>query len=73
MFCSRVIEKLIDSWFCALLQAFKGFRVQYEMKKRQTESLLLPVHRDGKLSVDQALVKQAWERVAVRVRSFLCR
>ncbi|KAG5265767.1 hypothetical protein AALO_G00246160 [Alosa alosa] len=48
-------------------QAFKGFRVQYEMKKRQTESLLLPVHRDGKLSVDQALVKQAWERVAVRL------
>lgn len=49
------------------LQAFKSFRVQYEMKKKQTDPLLQPVHRDGKLSVDQALVKQAWDRVSARV------
>lgn len=49
------------------LQAFKSFRVQYEMKKKQTDPLLQPVNRDGKLSVDQALVKQAWDRVSARV------
>uniref|UniRef100_A0A8C7CRJ2 Spectrin repeat containing, nuclear envelope 1b n=1 Tax=Oncorhynchus kisutch TaxID=8019 RepID=A0A8C7CRJ2_ONCKI len=48
-------------------QGFKSFRVQYEIKKKQTEPLLQPVHRDGKLSVDQALVKQAWERVSIRL------
>lgn len=48
-------------------QAFKNFSVQYEMKKKQTEPLLQPVHRDGKLSVDQALVKQAWDRVSARL------
>lgn len=51
----------------AVSQAFKNFSVQYEMKKKQTEPLLQPVHRDGKLSVDQALVKQAWDRVSARV------
>lgn len=50
-----------------VLQAFKSFSVQYEMKKKQTDPLLQPVHRDGKLSVDQALVKQAWDRVSARV------
>lgn len=50
-----------------MFQAFKSFRVQYEMKKKQTDPLLQPVHREGKLSVDQALVKQAWDRVSVRV------
>uniref|UniRef100_A0A8C7KDH8 Spectrin repeat containing, nuclear envelope 1b n=1 Tax=Oncorhynchus kisutch TaxID=8019 RepID=A0A8C7KDH8_ONCKI len=40
-------------------QGFKSFRVQYEIKMKQTEPLLQPVHKDGKLSVDQALVKQA--------------
>ncbi|KAF1374585.1 hypothetical protein PFLUV_G00230620 [Perca fluviatilis] len=48
-------------------QEFKSFRVQYEMKKKQTDPLLQPVHRDGKLSVDQALVKQAWDRVSARL------
>lgn len=43
--------------------------MQYEMKKKQTEPLLQPVHREGKLSVDQALVKQAWDRVSARVRA----
>lgn len=49
-------------------QAFKVFRVQMEMKKKQMDKLLQPVNRDGKLSVDQALVKQAWDRVSARVR-----
>uniref|UniRef100_A0A8C7ULC6 Spectrin repeat containing, nuclear envelope 1b n=1 Tax=Oncorhynchus mykiss TaxID=8022 RepID=A0A8C7ULC6_ONCMY len=45
-------------------QGFKSFRVQYEIKMKQTEPLLQPVHKDGKLSVDQALVKQAWEHIS---------
>lgn len=53
--------------FFFVFQAFKSFRVQYEMRKKQVESLLQPVHKDGKLSVDQAVVKQAWEQVTVRV------
>ncbi|KAK6304736.1 hypothetical protein J4Q44_G00253220 [Coregonus suidteri] len=48
-------------------QGFKSYRVQYEMKKKETEPLLQPVHKDGKLSVDQALVKQAWEHVSIRL------
>uniref|UniRef100_A0A673LCT9 Calponin-homology (CH) domain-containing protein n=1 Tax=Sinocyclocheilus rhinocerous TaxID=307959 RepID=A0A673LCT9_9TELE len=55
-------ESLTDKY-----QAFKSFRVQYEMRKKQIESLLQPVHRDGKLSVDQAVVKQAWDHVSVRL------
>ncbi len=43
--------------------------MQYEIRKKQIESLLQPVHRDGKLSVDQAMVKQAWDHVSVRVRA----
>lgn len=50
-----------------ILKAFKSFRVQYEMKKKQTDPLLQPVNKEGKLSVDQALVKQAWDRVSARV------
>lgn len=41
--------------------------MQYEMKKKQTEPLIQPFHKEGKLSVDQALVKQAWDRVSARV------
>ncbi|MED6258394.1 Nesprin-1, partial [Ataeniobius toweri] len=48
-------------------QAFKNFHVQYEMKKKQTDQLLQPVQKEGKLSVDQALVKQAWDRVSARL------
>ncbi|OWK02003.1 hypothetical protein Celaphus_00019108, partial [Cervus elaphus hippelaphus] len=47
-----------------ILKSFKHFRVQYEMKRKQIEHLLQPLHRDGKLSLDQALVKQAWDRVS---------
>ena len=53
------------------MQAFKSFHVQYEMKKKQTDPLLQPVNKDGKLSVDQALVKQAWDRVSARVNVLL--
>ncbi|KAI7804943.1 putative nesprin-1-like, partial [Triplophysa rosa] len=55
-------ESLADKY-----QAFKSFRVQYEMRKKHVESLLQPVHRDGKLSVDQAVVKQAWDQLSVRL------
>ncbi|XP_044531402.1 nesprin-1-like [Gracilinanus agilis] len=48
-------------------QSFKHFRVQYEMKRKQIELLIQPVRRDGKLSLDQALVKQAWDRVSSRL------
>lgn len=57
----------LSHFILLFLQAFKSFRVQYEMKKKQTDPLLQPVNRDGKLSVDQALVKQAWDRVSARV------
>uniref|UniRef100_A0A8C5NYY1 Spectrin repeat containing, nuclear envelope 1 n=1 Tax=Jaculus jaculus TaxID=51337 RepID=A0A8C5NYY1_JACJA len=48
-------------------QSFKHFRVQYEIKRKQIEHLIQPFHRDGKLSLDQALVKQAWDRVTSRL------
>ncbi|RXM34941.1 Nesprin-1 [Acipenser ruthenus] len=48
-------------------QLFKRFRVQYEMKKKHIEVLIQPVQREGKLSVDQALVKQAWEKATARL------
>ncbi|XP_037550764.1 nesprin-1 [Nematolebias whitei] len=48
-------------------QVFKSFHVQYEMKKKQTDPLLQPIHKDSKLSVDQAVVKQAWDRLSARL------
>uniref|UniRef100_A0A671FP75 Spectrin repeat containing nuclear envelope protein 1 n=1 Tax=Rhinolophus ferrumequinum TaxID=59479 RepID=A0A671FP75_RHIFE len=48
-------------------QSFKHFRVQYEIKRKQIEQLLQPLHRDGKLTLDQALVKQSWDRVSSRL------
>ncbi|KAG3290468.1 nesprin-1-like, transcript variant X3 [Ictidomys tridecemlineatus] len=48
-------------------QSFKHFRVQYEIKRKQIEHLIQPLHRDGKLSLDQALVKQSWDRVSSRL------
>ncbi|XP_021548914.1 nesprin-1-like [Neomonachus schauinslandi] len=48
-------------------QSFKHFRVQYEIKRKQIEHLIQPVHRNGKLSLDQALVKQSWDRVSSRL------
>uniref|UniRef100_A0A8C2US11 Calponin-homology (CH) domain-containing protein n=1 Tax=Chinchilla lanigera TaxID=34839 RepID=A0A8C2US11_CHILA len=48
-------------------QSFKHFRIQYEIKRKQIEHLTQPLHRDGKLSLDQALVKQSWDRVSSRL------
>ncbi|XP_029943268.1 nesprin-1-like [Salarias fasciatus] len=48
-------------------QAFKSFRVQLEVKRKLTERLLHPVTAEGRLSVDQALLKQAWDRVSARL------
>lgn len=49
-------------------QAFKSLRVQLEMRRKQVEGALQSTQKDGILTVDQALVKQAWERVSNRVR-----
>uniref|UniRef100_A0A8C3TZX5 Spectrin repeat containing nuclear envelope protein 1 n=1 Tax=Catharus ustulatus TaxID=91951 RepID=A0A8C3TZX5_CATUS len=48
-------------------QSFKHFRVQYEVKRKQFELATQSVRKDGKLSLDQAVVKQAWERVTSRM------
>uniref|UniRef100_A0A3B4ZTZ2 Calponin-homology (CH) domain-containing protein n=1 Tax=Stegastes partitus TaxID=144197 RepID=A0A3B4ZTZ2_9TELE len=48
-------------------QLFKSVRVQLEMRRRQVEGALQSTQRDGMLTVDQALVKQAWERVSNRL------
>lgn len=50
------------------LQSFKSLRVQLEMRRKQVDGALQSTQKDGMLTVDQALVKQAWERVANRVR-----
>lgn len=49
-------------------QLFKSLRVQLEMRRNQVEGALQSTQKDGMLTVDQALVKQAWERVSNRVR-----
>uniref|UniRef100_A0A3Q2NMQ8 Nesprin-1-like n=1 Tax=Fundulus heteroclitus TaxID=8078 RepID=A0A3Q2NMQ8_FUNHE len=46
---------------------FKSLQVQLEMKRKQVEGALQSTQRDGILTVDQALVKQAWERVSNRL------
>ncbi|GLD49390.1 nesprin-1-like protein [Lates japonicus] len=48
-------------------QLFKSLRVQLEMRRKQVEGALQSTQRDGMLTVDQALVKQAWERVSNRL------
>ncbi|XP_061758136.1 nesprin-1-like [Nerophis ophidion] len=45
-------------------QLFKSLRVQLEMKRKQVEDSLKSTQKDGMLTVDQALVKQAWERLS---------
>ncbi|TNM94661.1 hypothetical protein fugu_017420 [Takifugu bimaculatus] len=45
-------------------QLFKSLHVQLEMRRKQLEQSLQSTQRDGILTVDQALVKQAWERVS---------
>uniref|UniRef100_A0A8C6UDR5 Calponin-homology (CH) domain-containing protein n=1 Tax=Neogobius melanostomus TaxID=47308 RepID=A0A8C6UDR5_9GOBI len=48
-------------------QLFKSLRVQLEMKRKHVESVLQSTQKDGMLTVDQALVKQAWEKVSNRL------
>uniref|UniRef100_A0A8B9PVD4 Calponin-homology (CH) domain-containing protein n=1 Tax=Apteryx owenii TaxID=8824 RepID=A0A8B9PVD4_APTOW len=50
-------------------QSFKHFRIQYEVKRKQIELVTRSLRKDGKLSLDQAIVKQAWDRVSSRVNS----
>uniref|UniRef100_A0A2K6TC77 Spectrin repeat containing nuclear envelope protein 1 n=1 Tax=Saimiri boliviensis boliviensis TaxID=39432 RepID=A0A2K6TC77_SAIBB len=59
--------QMVESNLQDKYQSFKHFRVQYEMKRKQIEHLIQPLHRDGKLSLDQALVKQSWDRVSSRL------
>ncbi|XP_045150497.1 nesprin-1-like [Echinops telfairi] len=59
--------QMTDSSLQDKYQSFKHFRVQYEVKRKQIEQLIQPLHRDGKLSLDQALVKQAWDRMSSRL------
>uniref|UniRef100_A0A2K5HVH3 Calponin-homology (CH) domain-containing protein n=1 Tax=Colobus angolensis palliatus TaxID=336983 RepID=A0A2K5HVH3_COLAP len=59
--------QMVESNLQDKYQSFKHFRVQYEMKRKQIEHLVQPLHRDGKLSLDQALVKQSWDRVTSRL------
>lgn len=49
-------------------QLFKSLRVQLEMRRKHMEDCLKSTQKDGMLTVDQALVKQGWERVSNRVR-----
>uniref|UniRef100_A0A8C3KS51 Calponin-homology (CH) domain-containing protein n=1 Tax=Calidris pygmaea TaxID=425635 RepID=A0A8C3KS51_9CHAR len=48
-------------------QSFKHFRVQYDVKRKQIELVTQSLRKDGKLSLDQAMVKQAWDRVSSRL------
>uniref|UniRef100_A0A8B9L7P1 Spectrin repeat containing, nuclear envelope 1a n=1 Tax=Astyanax mexicanus TaxID=7994 RepID=A0A8B9L7P1_ASTMX len=48
-------------------KSFKQYRVQYELKRRQVLSSLQSTQRDGILTSDQALFKQAWERISTRL------
>uniref|UniRef100_A0A8C3TBH4 Calponin-homology (CH) domain-containing protein n=1 Tax=Chelydra serpentina TaxID=8475 RepID=A0A8C3TBH4_CHESE len=48
-------------------RSFKHFRVQYEIKRKQIELVIQSSRKDGKLSLDQAMVKQAWDRVSSRL------
>ncbi|KAK3516845.1 hypothetical protein QTP70_024902 [Hemibagrus guttatus] len=48
-------------------QVFKHYRAQHEMRRRQVESCIQSTQKDGMLTSDQALVKQAWERLSARL------
>uniref|UniRef100_A0A8C1K642 Spectrin repeat containing, nuclear envelope 1a n=1 Tax=Cyprinus carpio TaxID=7962 RepID=A0A8C1K642_CYPCA len=47
-------------------QTFKRYRVQFEVQRRQVETCIQSTQKDSKLTEDQALVKQAWERLSAR-------
>ncbi|XDV42139.1 hypothetical protein PO909_010865, partial [Leuciscus waleckii] len=46
-------------------QTFKRCRVQFEVQRRQVETCVQSTQKDGKLTADQALLKQAWERLSL--------
>ncbi|XP_061126959.1 nesprin-1-like [Syngnathus typhle] len=48
-------------------QLFKSLGVQLEMRRKHMEDSLKSTQKDGMLTVDQALVKQAWERISNRL------
>ncbi|XP_056619733.1 nesprin-1-like [Triplophysa dalaica] len=48
-------------------QMFKRYRVQFEVQRREVETCVQSTQKDGKLTADQALVKQAWERLSARL------
>uniref|UniRef100_A0AAY5F230 Calponin-homology (CH) domain-containing protein n=1 Tax=Electrophorus electricus TaxID=8005 RepID=A0AAY5F230_ELEEL len=50
-----------------LYQCFKRYRVQYELRRRQVETCMQSMQKGGILTSDQALVKQAWERLSARL------
>uniref|UniRef100_A0A3Q3Q292 Calponin-homology (CH) domain-containing protein n=1 Tax=Monopterus albus TaxID=43700 RepID=A0A3Q3Q292_MONAL len=58
-----MFSELIFIYLFMYFQLFKSLRVQLEMRRKQVEEVLHPTQKDGMLTVDQALVKQAWERV----------
>lgn len=68
--CFHKKQKAVNSEEISLLsfQLFKSLRVQLEMRRKQVEGALQSTQKDGILTVDQALVKQAWERVSNTVR-----
>uniref|UniRef100_A0A8C2KL13 Spectrin repeat containing, nuclear envelope 1a n=1 Tax=Cyprinus carpio TaxID=7962 RepID=A0A8C2KL13_CYPCA len=51
----------------AQYQTFKHYSVQFEVQRRQVEKCIQSSQKDGKLTADQALVKQAWERLSARL------
>ncbi|KAH0622390.1 hypothetical protein JD844_024656, partial [Phrynosoma platyrhinos] len=59
--------QMMDTSLQEKYQSFKYYRVQYEVKRKQIELAIQSLRKDGKLSLDQALVKQAWDRVTSRL------
>lgn len=64
----RETEFILMGFSFLSFQMFKSLHVQLEMRRKQLEQSLQSTQRDGILTVDQALVKQAWERVSKTVR-----
>ncbi|XP_043917738.1 nesprin-1-like [Protopterus annectens] len=59
--------QMVDASLQERYQLFKNCRVQYEMKRKQIEAVIRPLKKGGKLSVDQVMVKQVWDRVSTRL------
>ncbi|KAJ7342117.1 hypothetical protein JRQ81_009049, partial [Phrynocephalus forsythii] len=59
--------QMIEASLQEKYQSLKYYRTQYELKRKQIELAVQSQRKDGKLSLDQALVKQAWDRVTSRL------